>query len=121
MGYESRLYVVKKSHFIKGFDNRDKTYAEVIAMFDLSKVYAVSDRMRRYKDTDAYIYASDGNTEIIEDFYGEPLKEIPIKDAVKIIKEASNTDDYWRYEPCIALLEALANKSDELVVLHYGY
>lgn len=119
MGYESRLYVVEKTGFN---DYEGKTYAEVIAMFDLCKVYDVSDKMRRYKDTDVYFYG-DNNARILADCYGSPLKEIPLKDAIRIIEEAIKLDrGYRRYEPCLNLLKGF-NEGDwgDLVVLHYGY
>ena len=122
MGYESRLYVVEKTR-IHGYENEDKVYGEVIAMFDLCKVYDVSDRMRTYEATDAYIYDTDGNTEIVVDLYGDPLKEVPIKDAIEILKDAIDKDrGYRRYEPCLKLLEGFNESEwDDLVVLHYGY
>lgn len=92
------------------------------SVFDLCKVPAVSDKMRAYKNTDAFIYADDGNTEITEDKYGEALKEIPLADAIKILEYAAATDDYWRYRPCIAFLKEVKDRAPgEIVVLHYGY
>lgn len=119
MGYESRLYVVDKCD---KFSFEDRCCGEVIAMFNLCKVYSVSDKMRQYPETDCYIYADDGNTHIIEDRYGDIMREIPIEDAIKIIEEASENDYYRRYAPCLALLKSF-DKSQwkNLVVLHYGY
>ena len=37
MGYESRLYVVEKTD-LSGYTCPDHKYAQVVAMFDLSKV-----------------------------------------------------------------------------------
>lgn len=50
------------------------------------------------------------------------LPKTPIEDAIKIIEEASENDDYRRYAPCLALLKSF-DKSQwkNLVVLHYGY
>lgn len=121
MGYESRLYVVRKSKNQTSPESGLR-WAEEIAVFDLSKVPAVSDKMRACKNTDAFIYADDGNTEITEDRYGEALKEIPLADAVKILEDAATKDDYWRYRPCIALLKSMQECGQgEIVVLHYGY
>jgi hypothetical protein len=127
MGYESRLYVVKKGLFEKGIEINGSiqrmTYAEKIAEFNLCKVYAVSDKMRRYNTTDAYFYSDDGETEIVLDCYGEQLKEIPMNDAIKILEDAIVEDpDYRRYKPCLNLLKGFdQNQWGELVVLHYGY
>lgn len=111
MGYESRLYVVKKTTSF-GY-NTNLRWAEKIATFDLGKVPAVSDKMRAYKSTGAFIYAKDD--------YGETLKEIPLADAIKILEDAATKDDYWRYKPCIALLKAVQEyEQGDIVVLHYG-
>lgn len=120
MGYESRLYVVKKTTSF-GY-NTNLRFAQKIAMFNLGKVPAVSDKMRAYKNTDAFIYADDGNTEITEDKYGDALKEIPLADAISILEDAAAKDDYWRYRPCIALLKSMQEYGQgDIVVLHYGY
>ena len=119
MGYESRLYVVDKH---EKFSCEDRCWGEIIVMINLCTVYGVSSKMRKYPETDCYIYASDGNTHIVEDLYDEVMSEIPIDDAIKIIEEASKKDDYRRYAPCLALLKSF-DKSQwkNLVVLHYGY
>lgn len=119
MGYESRLYVVNK---YEKFSSEYRCWGEVIAMFNLCKVYDVSDKMRKYPETDCYIFADNGNTEIVEDKYDDVMKEIPIDDAIKIIEEASMNDSYRRYAPCLALLKSLDKSQwENLVVLHYGY
>ena len=122
MGYESRLYVVEKSRHIYPSDN-GMVWGEVVAMFDLCKCYPVSGELCKYPNTNAYIYADDGNTKILEDKYGEKLKEIPIKDTIKIIKKAIKNDDgYRRYKPFLKLLEGFnLDEWNDLVVLHYGY
>lgn len=120
MGYESRLYIVKKGKST-GY-NTNLRFAQKIAMFDLCKVPAVSDKMRAYKRTDSFIYADDGNTEIVKDDYGEALKEVPLADAIKILEDAAAKDDYWRYKPCIALLKSMQEYGQgDIVVLHYGH
>lgn len=118
MGYESKLYVVDKHHHMKW---RDKFWGEVIATFDLCKVYNLD--FGKFPATDCYIYADDGNTEIREDCYGDPLREIPIKDAIKMLEEVIKKVDYYRrYQPCLSLLKGF-NPDDweDLVVLHYGH
>lgn len=122
MGYESRLYIVNKSTSHDKINGKEMVYGEIIAIFNLSKVYAVSNEMTKYPITNAYIYADDGNTKIIEDKYGKPLIEIPIADAIKILDYVSKTDHYRRYEPCLSLLKSFnLSEWQNLVVLHYGY
>lgn len=116
MGYESRLYIVNKTNIV----NSKRNYAQVIAVFDLCKVYEVSNKMRKYPITDVYFYSND--TLVTEDFYGEPLTEIPLTDAINIIEEAMKNDNYRRYNPCLQLLKGF-NLSEwkNIVVLHFGY
>ena len=122
MGYESRFYVVDKTT-IKSTDGK-RYWAQVIATFDLCKVYAVSSPIRdKYTATDAYIYADAGDTEIIKDNYGDPLIEIPIDDMIQLMEKVITSEDYYRrYNPFLQLLKGF-NKSDwrDLVVLHYGH
>lgn len=123
MGYESRIYVVNKTGSASEVNGKQMIWCEKIAMFNLCKVPIVSGQMRKYGATDGYIYADDGNAKITEDEYGEPLKEIPIQDAIRILEYAQSTEDYYRrYNPCIQLLKSF-NTADwqNLVVLHYGY
>lgn len=110
MGYESRLYVVDK------LDD----YGEVIAVFNLCKVSSVASKMKKYPATNLYIYS--GDKKITRDCYGEPLTEIPIKDAISIIEEAAADSNYRRFEPCLNMLKGFElNRWHNLVVLHYGY
>lgn len=118
MGYESRLYVCEKTNVL-GLSGR--RWYDVIASINLSKMGEISTKMRGYPATNGYIFADDGNTEIIEDDYGDPLNEIPIEEAIEILQNASDKQ-YRRYKPCLELLRGF-NRAEwrELVVLHYGY
>lgn len=122
MGYESKLYIVEKSNVKDNVNGKELYWGKVIATFDLCKTYAVSDKMCKAKDTDCFIYADDGNTEIETDCYGDTLKEMTIEEAVQILEEAAAHEDYRRYAPCIALLKGFdKSKWQNVVVLHYGH
>lgn len=122
MGYESRLYIVEKTNIKFTIGDKEFLWAKNIAMFDLCKVYDVSDKFRKAKDTDCYIYADDRNTMIVADGYGDPLKEMTISEAIEILEEAVAGDDYRRYPPCISLLKGFDESQwHNLAVLHYGY
>lgn len=124
MGYESKLYVVEKSSMIGACGKR---WAEVIAVFDICKCYAVSDVLRGKPQTDCYIFADDGDTEITEDMYGEPLTESEIADVIKIIEEAQTHEgckNYRRLPYVLAALKSFEEHKDQwrdVVVLHYGH
>lgn len=116
MIYESKLYIVDKHDW----EWSDKKWGEIIAMFDLHQVPISSD-CRKYPATDCYIILN--SERVIEDSYGKPLNEIPIKDMINIIEnEILNEEYYRRYQPCLSLLKGF-NLDDwgNLVVLHYGY
>lgn len=122
MGYESKLYVVEKR---SKFPNEEMRYSQVIAMFDLCKFYPLSSKISNYPTTDCYFYADDGNTKVLEDRYGDPLREMPIEDAVDILENVLlSGNDYRRIYPAFALLKALEDQKHqwrEVAVLHYGY
>ena len=123
MGYETKLVVVNKTNQVHEINGERMVWAEKIAEFNLCKVHEISDKMRRYPITNAFYYADDGNTEVVEDQCGDRLREIPLLDAINIIDFAMRTQDYYRrYSPCLELLKGF-NPSDwaDLVVLHYGY
>jgi hypothetical protein len=121
MGYESKIYVVRKSNFN---GTGEKKFAEKIAEFNLCKVYGVSNILGNMPKTNCYIYADDGNTEIIEDRYGEELTECTPAELLEIIENEKQKDDfgYWRYDMILATLRELVKLKDErLYCLHYGY
>ena len=121
MGYESKLYVVEKGKMSWREDGR--VWGEVIAMFDLCKVYSISDKIRdKYKPTDCYFYSDIEDEEIVEDLYGQPLLEVPVPDMIQIIEDVAAKDDYRRYAPCLGLLKGFDKSQwNDLVVLHYGH
>ena len=123
MGYESKLYIVERGS-LKDDDGR--TYARVLAMFDMCKMgYHFVDVFE--KKTDLYFYGSDGNTKILEDMYGDPIREATLEDVIDYLEEAiENGDDYRRIFPLLAALKTfyeqqLDNRWDKLAVLHFGY
>ena len=127
MGYESRLYIVEKSDYYSKVDVGFKKvkrmcFGAVVAMIELCKVPEIHEAIKSYPDTDTYIY--EGEERVIDDKYGEPLKEIPIKDMIEIVKKAAENVNgkYRRWKPCLALLKGFSAKQwRDLVVLHYGH
>ena len=55
MGYESKLYVVHKSH-LNGItdDTKDMRWADVVATFNLCKDYNLTNQFREYPATDCF-------------------------------------------------------------------
>ena len=124
MGYESRIYIVEKTSYSWSEDNGRK-YARVLAMFDVAKFYELSDWFRNKPATKHYIYADDGDTQIIEDRYGDALKEASVKEVINRLERiVESGEDYRRIFPLLATLKAFETQSncwEDIAVLHYGY
>lgn len=115
MGYESKLYIVDKTGVATDKDN--KRWAEVIATFDLCRTNI---DFSKFSPTDCYFY--DGDERVVEDCYGDPIKEISISDMIELIENAMARDDYRRWQPCLGLLKGFTESQwTNLVVLHYGH
>ena len=124
MGYESRIYIVEKTN-CSWNENDGKKFARVLAMFDISKFYNFSDWFRNKPATKHYIYADDGDTQIIEDRYGDALKEASVKEVINRLERiVESGEDYRRIFPLLATLKAFETQSNhwgDIAVLHYGY
>jgi hypothetical protein len=120
MGYESKIYIVRK---FDSTSSENKRYAQKIAEFDLCKVCGISDTLRYMPKTDCYIYADDGDTEIIEDRYGCELTECRPDTLIELIEaDIEKNGEYWRYNLLLATLKELIKFNDsQIFCLHYGY
>jgi len=118
MGYESKIYIVRKSEY---FD-----WNEVIATFDLCKMGFEMYNGRTFRSLFTLplggdMYGDDGNTPITEDCYGDEVQGAEVADVLKWIKKFNKKNDYWRAEVFESLLESLASHEDNLYCYHYGY
>ena len=123
MGYESKLFVVKKCPWVScNIDGKEMTFGAVIATIDIGKYYPMSDRMRREKETDCYIYAVGCDERIVDDCYGSPLKEMSLERAIDILKKAKEECTYYMADIAIEILESFQLSAlKDVVILHYGY
>jgi len=124
MGYESKVYIVTKSG--SGWLDGGKRYGNIVGTFDLCKMAhdsAYHALMNKSKPTDCCIYETDGNTKIVEDRYGAPLKEMSLPDLIEALQK--DNDGYRRIPPLIAMVSAIVNDPgwgmDDVVALHFGY
>ncbi len=116
MGYESRLYIVKKCDAIN--------YAEVIARFDCSKMDSKSWIELFNKPFDCKMYMEDGNTLIEEDNYGDKLKSAEFPTVIEWLEKEVEKSDYRRLKPLLSLLKGfdLSQWGDgEMEIVHFGY
>lgn len=118
MGYESKLYIVRKTHVRRN----EGICAEKIAEFSLSKCPPIESCMEKQQETDCYIYADDGITKILEDRYGKKLTEAPLSTVIAAIEKAiQDGDDHWILPPVLTALKAFEAQNMNLTVLHCGY
>lgn len=123
MGYESKIYIVEKCSC---FENDDgMTYAQVIAMFNMCNMGSLINVFE--KKTDCFFYADDGNTKVLEDKYGDTLKEAEIEDFIYVLEEAIDSGEtYRRIFPLLSTLKTIYEQQKDgkwknIVLLHYGY
>lgn len=119
MGYESKIYIVKKSRLSP--DDDGKRFANVVSMFDACNFPGLPGVFKL--KTDCFIYADDGNTHISKDSYGDELTEAPLSDVIEFLEnEIANGNTYRRINPLLQLLKGFDMEQwENLVCLHYGY
>lgn len=128
--YESKIYVVLTSNHYEC--KVDKYWAEVVGVFNLGSVFDEDAIKAKYNSTSHFIYADDGETEILEDKYGDELVEIPIDSMIKELENVVNLDrniTKWSTISASSLLSFCNEyrshfthlQSKQIVCLHYGY
>ena len=129
MAYEHRIFIVEKTHDCYGAKVR-KYFGKVLCCFNLGAVDELFNFVTKYRPTDHFIYQpGNGDEEVVEDMYGDPLTEIPIEEMIWDLREILlNSDtDYPCIEPLIEVLRAFKysiyvnNDHRDLVCLHFGY
>lgn len=122
MSYESKLYIVEKTPLIS---EHGKHYSRIIAMFDMHCMGEITNVFKT--ETDCYFYADDGDTEVMQDCYGEPLKEASVNDVINALENSiKNGETYRRLFPVLAALKVIEEQQSngtwaDIRVLHYGY
>ena len=129
MGYDSRIYIVRKCDFPAGLDGKFK-YAERMVIYEMCKFPPFQELFG--KDCPATEYApydtGDGDHLVTEDKYGEPLRERSIAEVIDCLDQYivlnNDSEIYARVKPLMAQLqefEKIQNNYYRLAVLHYGY
>ena len=115
MGYESRVYIVKKSN--------SSDFAQEIAKFNCCKMQeGWADLFD--KQFNGELYADDGNTLIKKDKYGKELKYTDFPTVIAWLEKEVEKGDYRRLKPLLSLLKGfdLSQWTDgEMQIVHYGY
>lgn len=125
MGYESRVYIVKKSGlYSRADDGSRKCWAEKISMFNMCKAGDFPSVFK--KETTCYIYDDGGDAQVLKDCYDKPLTEASVDDVIQWLETEGEKEDYWRFtvllETLMAIKKSYNGRSIEnIAVLHYGY
>lgn len=121
--YESRIYIVAPTG--QRDSKSGKYFAETLAVFNLGYVDSMIDIpvSKHWKPTNYFVYADDGETEILEDNYGDELKELTVDD---LIGKLTFTDGIAVSRRAATLVSALriirlVYDKNDIVCLHYGY
>lgn len=116
MGYEHRFYIVEHAE--------GQPYVSPIATYDLSRV----DRFKYkefFKDKLEARLFIDGDTDVDEDCYGDPLMYATnLRELANYLEELNEKtpDGYRRFMPLVALLRGFNPKEwNTLKVVHYGH
>lgn len=120
MGYETKLLIGSS----RGVQREGETYFEIMCMVDLcqcSRGSMINGLNRVNKDDSHGWYWYLGDKRLSEDAYGDRLKPVPIEHVIEALKVDLENEDYRRLRWAIALLESMADDSEEISVLLYGY
>lgn len=137
MGYETKAIIVKANKgasttsFVKDtlwrmmyneeIENSGvvhRKYAEVLGVVNLCKLGTGNNVPKN--ETEYYFYKDDGSTPVIEDNYGDKLRQMSLVDTINFFK---NQKEYRRVDILLSLLDqiSLSFKNEEIFVLFYGY
>jgi len=124
MGYDSRLYLIRKTDSV---ENEEFKYAEKMVIYEMCVFPPFQILFNEScPKTEYAIYEDDGETLITEDKYGKPLRERKLIDVINCLERQIevNNDSYKRIKPLLALLKEYNAVQDgwyKLAVLHYGH
>ncbi len=118
--YESRIYIVAPTG--QRDSKSGKCFAETLAVFNLGYVDTLEDATERYRPTNYFVYADDGETEILEDEYGKELRELSVDELIKGLRIGGMAVSRRAATllGSLVIIRELYNKND-IVCLHYGY
>lgn len=124
MGYESKLVVVQKWSFDKGYSN---SFGETIAEIKLAGMpgsfFPINKTFENELEEGKKIFMNDGEvSEVDTDCYGERLRYTTPEKLLKVLHKCEGEEHYRRTEMAINLLKSFTTKDwDNIFVFHYGY
>jgi hypothetical protein len=109
MGYDSRIYVVRKTDVPS--DDLGHFYAETMATYEMC-VFLPFQKLFNKNGTSKVTNCAicEGNADILTDAYGDPLRERSLDEVIDCLDQIIALDDdtahYERVDPLLALLKA---------------
>ena len=122
MGYEVRLIAGRTSSITMFSDKTSPVWLQVSMEIELNKIPYLRKELENLVSEDVYIYASDGDTQIEEDKYGEKLKAYPVDlivKALRIVQEDAGYEYLYHAINCLDSLRSL-NKYNQIKVIPFG-
>jgi hypothetical protein len=128
MGYESRLYIVRKTDIPAWKDKKEKfNYAETMATYEMG-VFPPFQILFNKEGSETKHFICVGDKEVIKDMYGDPLREASLIDVIDCLGQGTLLNDgasrYRKIKPLMALLQEfhkIENDYYQLAVFHYGH
>jgi len=124
MGYESKLYLCDGSDLHPKSGN-GKTWAQVIAIVDLcvcGRESETAELIQASHESKWFVYSDDGDTPILEDPYGDPLKAVDADLLIEAMDRDNRKEYYRRFELALAMLKVCRERFGErFIVLHFGH
>lgn len=125
MGYESKVYIVQES--TSGYVDHDGlVWGDVVAMFDLCRMgwesyYGKTFSQLFDQERTCYFYSDDGNTQIVDDKYGDPIQKADKKEVIKWLRKFCKENEWYRAKLLLSCLETLEKSGEAYSVYHFGY
>ena len=120
MEHESKFYVVEKISF--SFKNEKGLKFTNLPCFDIHKM-CNTEWLPQFSKTDCFIFTDNENTEIVKNYYGDPVIELPINDLIKILENSRKLKKHRRTAQFLALLKGFDQSEfpHGLIALHYEH
>lgn len=127
MAYEHKIYIVEKTN---SFDPKTgKFWGMIVAVFNLSCATGVSGFFDQLPESDVFI--TEGDTDILEDMYGQPLTEVSVEQLLYVLTLAERKHRSQGYPglsvqlsmlmSALRTIGAIYDDKHDFVCLHYGY
>lgn len=112
---DTKTYV-NNSKKVSTEDIIERSYCNLVAMVDLCKSGL---RLNHLPKSDYYFYDSDGNNPVVEDRYGEFLRESSLTEFIDILESADS--NYRRFSTALAVAKSMLGDYNDVKVLYYGH